>query len=213
MTNQQLWAWLVLTGIITLAAMVSGIAFERQALTIMAGGMMTVVTAVVGWMFAVRAGDLRPEETDLINTSAAGPRDLTAARFARLMAVLWTWSGVAMLGCYYLTDLSWQHAWQYGAGMLLIGGLVWMYGAARGRADPRFATADRALAARWLTRLQGIAILAGLIFLMIGDKLHADKADWAANVVFVAGGLGLYALSRAALQAEDRVARAAAMTG
>lgn len=207
MTDQQQWAWLVATGLLTLTAMVAGASMERQMLVIMAGGMMTVVTAFVGWVFAARA--VQANAVAAPSTGVA-PRDAVAARFARLMATLWAWSGFAMLGCYYLTPLSWQHAWQYGAAMLLIGGLVWVYAAKRERSDSRFASDDLAATARWMTRLQGIAVLAGLIFLMLGDKLHADKADWAANVVFIAGGLALYALSRAALQAEDRVLRSTA---
>lgn len=211
MTDRQQWAWLVATGLLTIAAMVVGAAMERQLLSIMAGAMMTVVTAAVGWIFAARAS---PADADQRAVSApaltAAPRDAVAARFARLMGTLWVWSGLAMLGSYYLTDLSWQHAWQYGAAMLLIGGFVWTYAANRERPGSRFADDDLAGTARWMTRLQGIAVLAGLIFLMLGDKLHADKADWAANVVFIAGGLALYSLSRAALQADDRAMRGTA---
>lgn len=191
MPAHQLWMWLLLTALLSIAAMVAGVISSNQALAAMAGAMFAGVGAIVGWRFAVL--DF-PELGD--HTSAA--------RFARLIAATWAWAGLAMLACYYLTDLSWQHAWQYGAGMLIVAGLVWRYAEARTKPGSRFADATWVAAARWMTRMQGFAALAGVTILALSDKLDPNKQDWAANIVFVAGGLTIYALSMAALRAERR---------
>ena len=191
MPAHQLWMWLFLTALISIAAMVIGAISSNQDLAAMAGAMFAGVGAIVGWRFAV------PERPDTNGHALA-------VRFARLIAAAWAWAGFAMLACYYLTDLTWQHAWQYGIGMLLVAGLVWQYAEARTKPSSRFADATWVAAARWTTRMQGVAALAGVIILALSGKLDPDKQDWAANIVFVAGGLTIFALSMAALRAERR---------
>lgn len=190
----QLWLWLNLTGLLSVAAMVVGAASNNQPLTILAGAMFAIVASIVGWRFAAVA-------------SKAESLDVLAAGFAWLMSIAWAWAGVAMLACYYLTDLSWQHAWQYGAGMLLIGGLTAQYARTRLIPGSRFAAKDTVLAASLLTQLQGFAAVLGVVILALSGKLDAAKQDWAANVVFVAGGLAIFALSAAARRAERQYHR------
>ena len=148
MPAHQLWMWLLLTALLSIAAMVAGVISSNQALAAMAGAMFAV------W-----------RDRGLALCSARLPElgdHALAARFARLIAAAWAWAGLAMLACYYLTDLTWQHAWQYGAGMLLIAGLVWRYAEARTKPGSRFADATWVAAARWMTRMQGFAALAGV---------------------------------------------------
>lgn len=185
----QLWMWLGLTGVLSVGAMAVGAAIGNQPLTILAGAMFAMVASVVGWRFV----NLRAESENL---------DALAARYAWLMSITWAWSGAAMLACYYLTDLSWQHAWQYGAGMLLIAGGVARYAQARMAPGSRFAVPDMVSAASLATLAQGVAALAGVVILALSGKLDAAKQDWAANVVFVAGGLAIFAVSMAARRAE-----------
>lgn len=192
MPSHQLWLWLVLTGAISVAAMVAGIVIGNPALSVLAGAMFAAVAAFVGWRFAAPGHD--PE----IDGHAL------AARFARLIAATWAWCGTAMLACYYLTELSWQHAWQYGAAMLLIASLVWRYARERVQPGARVTSEPLVAAARWMTRLQGLAALAGVVILALSGKLEAGNRDWAANIVFVAGGLTIFSLSMAALRAERR---------
>ncbi|MEO1719871.1 MAG: hypothetical protein AAFR23_06525, partial [Pseudomonadota bacterium] len=42
-----------------------------------------------------------------------------------------------------------------------------------------------------VTSIQGAAAAVGLIFLVISGKLFADKPDWLANAVFLAGGIAV----------------------
>ena len=114
-----------------------------------------------------------------------------------------------MLASYYLTQLHWQHAWQYGAAMLLIAFSLYAYSTALG--DP----ASPVRAPRWLiatqrlTQVQGLAALAGILFILVSGKLTAGKSDWAANVVFVAGGITIAALSLLAVLTQRRLLHAA----
>ena len=183
--------WLVITAPVSVVAMVMGAASGNQGLAVLAGALFAGVAAFVGWRFAM---------SDLADLAL----DAVAARYARLIATAWAWCGSAMLACYYLTDLSCQHAWQYGAGMLLIAALVWRYAEARATPGSRFAEASWAAAARWATQLQGLAALVGVVVLALSGKLDPAGRDWAANIVFVAGGLILLTLSTAALRAERR---------
>mgnify|MGYP001815765964 FL=1 len=188
---RDLWMRLGLTALISIAAMVMGAALGNQGLAVLAGALFAGVTAFVGWRFAM---------SDLATLDG----NLLAARYARLIAVAWAWCGIAMLACYYLTALSWQHAWQYGAGMLLIAVLVRRYAEARATPGSPFASASMVSAARWATQLQGLAALIGVVVLALSGKLDPAGRDWAANIVFVAGGLTLFTLSTAALRAERR---------
>lgn len=191
MAPRQLWIWLLVTTLMSIVAMVTGVTADNQALTMTAGAMFAIVATSVGWRLA--------------GSGQTGPNSHhTAARFADLIAATWAWAGAAMLACYYLTDLSWQHAWQYGAGMLLIAALVWQYARWRMVPGSRFADDTMVRAAHWMTRTQGLAALAGVVILALSGKLDAGKQDWAANVVFVAGGLAIFAVSMAALRAERR---------
>ncbi len=191
--GRTLWMWLMITAPMSVAAMVAGAASGNQGLAVLAGALFAGIAAFVGWRFAM---------SDLADMNS----DALAARYARLIAVIWAWCGVAMLACYYLTALSWQHAWQYGAAMLVIAALVWRYAEARATPDSPFARASMVSAARWATQLQGLAALIGVVVLALSGKLDPAGRDWAANIVFVAGGLTLFTLSTAALRAERRVA-------
>jgi hypothetical protein len=194
MTSQQLWIWLGATALLTLVAIVIAATLDNQPLAVLAGAMFLVVVSIVGWRFAGLA-------------SRNDPAAVVSARYARLIGVTWTWSGATMLAAYYLTDLSWQHAWQYGLAMLLIAALLFHYAGLRTNEASPFAREPLVMSARWLTGLQGVAAVAGVIILTLSGKLQAGKQDWAANIIFIAGGLAIFTLSMSALRGEQRAMR------
>lgn len=115
----------------------------------------------------------------------------------RLTALAYGWSGAALFAIYLLTHVRWQHGWQYGLALTLIGLGAWDY--AR-RLD--LAAAGTGLASRsaidWAVRLagvQGVGLAGALIWLVASGKLHTTKGDWAANAIFIAGGLAIIATS------------------
>ena len=172
-----------------LALMVTGAASERAALSYAGGGLFLATVLVVG------GGLLR-------SASQSGDREASSLSFARLIAAVWAWCGLAMLASYYLTNLSWQHAWQYGAAMALIGAGVLVYARKREAPGSRLSEAGPAGLMRWITALQGVAALVGVAALIYSGKVETHGRDWAANVIFVAGGLAIFALSAMAVLAE-----------
>ena len=187
--------WLALGAAATasIGLMGAGAMPGMTGLTYAGGGLFRLATLAMGGQVWRAAG-------------AGKPREAVALRFASLIAAAWAWAGLAMLACYYLTDLSWQHAWQYGAAMVLIAAGITAYARARRQPGSRLAAPDADTAMRGITALQGIAALVGVVILLLSGKVEAQGRDWAANVVFIAGGLTLFALSAMAVLAERRTA-------
>lgn len=199
----QLFAWLTATALLALAAIVVAARLVHPPLAIAAGAMFTGVAIVVGWRLNQPLAGLPADRV----TKEAAP--IAARRNARLLATCYGWGGATMLAAYYLSALHWQHAWQYGVGMLLIASAVYAYNAAL--ADP----SSPARQPRWLiavqrlTMAQGFASAVGVMVLIVSGKLTTGKTDWIANVVFVAGGIAIAALSALSVRTQRRLMRLA----
>lgn len=116
-------------------------------------------------------------------TTENGPT--TVQRNAHLAALLYVWGASAMFAVYSLSDLTWRHAWQYGLGMVIIGLGILAYIAR---------LKDEDYPPLWLTIFHGLAAAGGLAFLIGTGKLQTVKSDWAANEVFLWGGIGIVIL-------------------
>jgi len=109
-----------------------------------------------------------------------------AARNAEAIGLCYGWGGLSLLAVYQLSGVHWQHGWQYGLGMVAIAALVMaaarlLRGASWTRAHYR--------ALGWASAAHGLAALAGVAWLIGSGKAQSLKGDWAANVVFLMGGL------------------------
>ncbi|MEM7748229.1 MAG: hypothetical protein AAF346_08245, partial [Pseudomonadota bacterium] len=108
----------------------------------------------------------------------------------------------AILAGYYLTELFWHHAWQYGLGMCLAGlmsyGMRWHLA----RPDCFLRSLDWLQRMTWLSGLLVIATAIGLSFLVLSGKLSRDNVDWLANHVFITGGVTVMAISAIAVWAQ-----------
>lgn len=128
---------------------------------------------------------------DVAQTTAVSPavdRHSLARHNALWFAVVFLWGGAVIALGYGLTPLYWQHWWQYALAMALLASIS--FGVARRLSRP--APSQRMLAALTkVTAIQGAAAAVGLIFLVISGKLFADKPDWLANAVFLAGGIAV----------------------
>ncbi|MEL6374472.1 MAG: hypothetical protein AAFR04_10935 [Pseudomonadota bacterium] len=123
---------------------------------------------------------------------------------ARLMGTLYGWGAVALLAVYTLTPVSWQHGWQYGAGMALIGAICFASATAITRSTQ--ALRLRILkATETLAVLQGLAAATGLAFLIMSGKLASTKGDWPANIIFLIGGSALVLMCAVAVYTNRRV--------
>jgi hypothetical protein len=120
--------------------------------------------------------------------------DSAAQHNGTLLALAWGAGAVSMLGVYLLSGLKWQHGWQYGCGMALIAALAWWFAQ-----HPRWLNAVAVAVG-----LQGAAAAIGLAVLAGSGKLASVKGDWAANVIFVAGGVAIAVLSVMAVAAHRR---------
>lgn len=118
-----------------------------------------------------------------------------ARRNARLMALTYAWGGLALLAVYKLTGLRWQHGWQYGSGMAVIAGLLLIHVHVMGDDESWWRSRRGLSLAANAALMQALAILVGLALLVTSGKLWTGRNDWAANQVFVVGGLTLAVVS------------------
>ncbi len=145
---------------------------------------------IVALSYAINRRYWRAGQGEQKNYSIA----LAAARNARLMGVCYVWGAVALMAVYSLTQLRWQHGWQYALGMALFGVTGFAFAAKLKREDLNQYDLVFRLA-RFLTILQGIGATLGLIFLIGTGKMSSLQDDWAANHVFLFGGIAIVLLS------------------
>lgn len=178
---------------VAVAGLVAGAATGDRLLAGAAAGLGAVFLALAAAVLnarLVREGDASRSAAARVN--------------AILLAVGWAWAGVAMLAVYRLSGLKWQHGWQYGSGMVLIGGLILAYAAALRDPASRYAAPKWLDAARWANEAQALAAAVALAWLALSGKLATAKDDWAANDIFVAGAAAIVALALIARFAEAR---------
>ena len=171
-----------------------------SALAAAAFGIAAVAIAV--FFFFLRVfGDRAPAGP------AAAAEFLGASRDnALLIALVYAWGAAALIVVYTFSGLRWQHGWQYGTGMgviaIAIAFVAWRIAAA----DPRVTTPGALSAMATLARINAAAVAVGIAWLVLSGKLWAGKYDWAANQVFVAGGLAIVAVCLIAALVHARLA-------
>lgn len=143
--------------------------------------------------------------------SEAGPdQDLTRAakafrRTTRVTAITYAWGAIAMFLMYGWAGLSWRHGWQYGAAMALIAaGLASYARLMRPAGNPLESPRALGVSAR-LAALHGIVASTAIVWLVASGKLATQKADWAANNIFLAGGLAIVVLSAFAVRTHRKL--------
>lgn len=122
-----------------------------------------------------------------------------------LTGIVYAWGAAALFSIYGLSGLRWQHWWQYGLGFALLSAGAFLCAnqlSTRARHD----RAAALTALKVMTIAQLVAVLGGLIFLVGSGKLGAAKPDWAANHVFIAGGVTVAIISLVSLLALRRMA-------
>lgn len=116
------------------------------------------------------------------------PRD-TQPRLATINAALlslgFVWGAASMFGVYLGTPLKWQHGWQYGTILALAAvGTYAVYRNLAGLWD-----AEMLNRLTWSTLILCWTVGGALFWLAGTGKLLSRKPDWAANIIFVTGGL------------------------
>ncbi len=127
-----------------------------------------------------------------------------------LTAISYAWGAAVMLTVYPLGGLVWRHWWQYGLGMaLLAAGTLVVAGYLVGARKPHDDGRGLVVLMRMTVGLV-VAVVASLVYLVASGKLATPKDDWAANVVFITGGVTVLAISLASLLSYRRVGAVAA---
>jgi hypothetical protein len=136
--------------------------------------------------------------------TTAGDRHplIAARRNTRLAALTYAWAALAMQALYVtpLTGLRWHHGWQYAIIFALLAFGAFLYARAL---NPETALAARSPLGRIaapLAIVQGVLAAGGLAYLAGSGKLLLHRADWAANIIFVAAALTIMLLSAISLR-------------
>lgn len=144
----------------------------------------------------------------LLRTERPGNGHVSAIReISRITALVYAWGGVSLIALYRFTPLHWQHGWQYGSAMLLIATGLIAYIAASGRSPPGDIALSRTIQ---LTIAHGLAALVAMIWLAGSGKLATVKGDWAANAIFMSGGLAIACISYMAVRNHRELRRLSA---
>lgn len=171
--------------------------------TLVAASAAAFIAAILFAAYQMNAGFWRAPDA---NSAPAALRKLgTLRRNGRLAVLVYAWGALSMVAAYKLTDLYWQHGLQYAAGMALfaIAIFAWVHVA---KPESSHATSDGLTRGQRLNLLHGgVAALALAIFLASG-KLWVERPDWVANIVFVAGGVGIVALCAVSAMTLRRIA-------
>ena len=193
---------LKLAGVVALASLpVLWWAADRTDQTTHAApaAVVAILTVVVAWLI----GPIEPPGLD--------PARRAAARYALLIAMIYLWGSVALLVSYYLTDLSWYHAYQY-AIYLAIPGLISLYVFRRHLRPAAAEAIVRDLdTGRWLAWAQLVAMLGVLVYMWFSREVAmgfaGENANWAAVSIMLAGAVALALVSLAALRTDRRLGR------
>ena len=196
MSLQRALPWLVLALVASVVFMIACAGRDLSTLTGSASAAFAALIVIVGLGINKPLWGLDAARI----TDTAAP--IAALRNARLMALTYAWGAAAMTGVYTLGGLRWQHGWQYGAGMALLALFSWGFGAAIGNAQNPATKRMLLLRGLQLTIVQGVAAAAGVLYLLTSGKLMTLRSDWAANQIFIAGGVAIAILSAMAIRTQ-----------
>lgn len=118
-----------------------------------------------------------------------------------LAALVYAWGASSLFAIYSLSDLTWRHSFQYGFAAALIGASLGIYGFVLGRYN------HLPIPPLSLTVFHGLVVGLPLIYLITSGKLATQKGDWAANEVFLWGGIALVLLCLMTIMTQTRITR------
>ncbi len=113
----------------------------------------------------------------------------------QLSTLVYVWGAATLLLVYSASGLYWQHGWQYGLAMALAAAGMGQYARLLEQGHPDLTSENAVERAVMLAIAHGIAVSLVLLWLVASSKILTPRPDWAANLIFVAGGLSIVCLS------------------
>jgi MFS family permease len=202
MSLQPFLPWLILALLASVAGMVTGARHGSVAATGSGALVFALVCLAIAWRINQPLWQGRDPAALKVTPATA------ARRNARLMAFAYAWGGAAMLAVYTISGLRWRHGWQYGLGMALIAVLIFGYAVALGHKDSRLARPTLLAGAFAATAGQAVAAAGALlVFFVLAGPIDFSRGDWAANIIFLVGGLTIIGVSLLAAATHRALAR------
>ena len=175
------------------------------------GADLTAVTALLATAFVVGAiaAYVRANAPYWRGDDPAAAPEIAMRRNTRLAALTYAWAALAMQGVYTppLTGLRWHHGWQYALIFALLAFGSFVYARALG---PRPRPSEQPGLMQWAPPLgaaQGLIAAGGLAYLAGSGKLLQHRADWAANIIFMAAALAIMVLCAITLRTHAALLR------
>ena len=180
--------WVLIVALLSVLGMIYGVSHEAVAMSYWAAAAFALFIVFVGYL------SNRKYWRRLDGLATRYQSNIAAARNARLFGVSYLWGAVVLMAIYSLTQLHWRHGWQYALGMALLALISFIFAGLLEREDKGSRTQVQNLA-RILTIVQGVSAALGLIYLVGSGKMSSVRMDWAANHVFLFGGIAIVLLS------------------
>lgn len=193
---QTIVPWLLGLGTATIAGMMLAVRADKAALT----ALFAIAFVAAACAAFVRANG--PSWRGAALPRGEDASRLAARRNARLAALTYAWASLAMQAVYTtpITGLRWHHGWQYALAFALLAVCAFAYARTLGRAPGLPLAARLHALATPLAAAQGLVAAGGLTYLAASGKLLLYRADWAANIIFVAAALAIMVLTAISLR-------------
>jgi hypothetical protein len=195
-------ALLLLTSLVSLAGLTLSAAVQDKWHSALSAGMFALAAVIVGARINIPYW-----QDDAVHAGGAADRTATAAlrRTTRVTAIIYAWGAMALFLMYGPAGLTWRHGWQYGLAMALISIALSSYARRLGQPGSPLATPSAIGTAVRLGAVHGLAASAAVAWLIASGKLATQKGDWAANNIFLAGGLAVVLLSAFAVRTHRKL--------
>lgn len=186
MSNGLSLRWLSLL-VVTVVAMLAATSFGDIRIHLIIAAICALIFAVYGVRQTARL------------TQQGASEHAVGAASAQSMGLVWLW-GAAILGISYLALIKPWSEWLHFFGAFAAVGILCLLFARTLERDAASGTSDHTMLklGRILTIGQAVGMLATLVGIGVDpDKsiLTKTRPDWAANIVFVFGGLALLVIS------------------
>lgn len=197
MSLQRIMPWLVIALLLSAAAMWWAAAHDVRGVS--AAAAFAFIASVIVVAQIVNGAALHGPDRE------ARAQYHMLRRNVRLTGLIYAWGAAALMAIYVFGDLKWRHGWQYAAVMALVAGALLMLVDRLGRPGNVFDTPQMFARVVPLSVSHAVAAAVGLVYLVATDKLATAKGDWAANHVFLAGGIGILAITLIAARTHHRL--------